>query len=159
MNTNEIKEEILDIFRRTKCKAGHMVPLRTIQARFRTLPPNHLDYALHELKDAGVITFSNGALPAFYLTELGYDQIYIQHSDSQLMDMVLQLFRNTNCRAGQGYMFRTLQNAVINNLNPKDQQRIFVVLDSMIDRGIIVVEFQGSYPFFVKLTEQGERYL
>lgn len=149
-----IKEEILDIFRRAKCRAGHMVPYRTIVFKFRQTQTEFMP-ALNALQDEGFIEFRDGTLPAFFLTTKGYDQIYKASTDNQLRRMVLDLFVRQRCSAGQGFMFRTLNTVIIGNLNPKDQDRILYVLDKMIDDKEIIVDFENNYPVFVKLTEIG----
>lgn len=159
MNTSEIKETILNLFRQSKCKAGQFVPMRTIEAKFFRLRVNFADAANELIRD-GILVYDNQKpLPGLFLTEQGYNAIYDCRSDKQLMDLVMEQFRKTMCKVGQGYMFRTLKMAVIDNLNPKEQSRIYVVLDGMIDNDFITVEFENEYPTFLKLTEKGYHYI
>lgn len=154
MSNALVREKIFDLFRSSKCKVGHMVPMRTIQNIFQR---QQLDYAsvINDLIKENLVEFKDGSLPGLFLTEKGYEHIYTSTPDSQLKQMVLNLFINTNCKVGQGYMYRTLDNAVISKLNPKDRERIFIVLDKMIDDDEITVSFENDYPVFVKLTEKG----
>lgn len=157
MNTM-IKETIFDLFRRSKCKVGHMVPMRTINNIFMR---QQVDYrpTVEQLIQEGYVEYKDGSLPGLFLTERGYEAIYDCRSDKQLMDLVMDQFRKTMCKVGQGYMFRTLKMAVIDNLNPKEQSRIYEVLDNMIDDDFITVEFENEYPTFMKLTEKGYHHI
>lgn len=154
MNNEIIKEKIFDLFRSSKCKVGQMVPMRTINNVFLR---QQVDYApaIEELERDELVEYKDGSLPGLFLTKKGYDLIYVSTPDSQLKQKVLDIFISTNCKVGQGYMYRTLDNAVISNLNPKDRERIFIVLDKMIDDEEISVSFENDYPVFVKLTEKG----
>lgn len=154
MSNALVREKIFDLFRNSKCKVGHMVPMRTISNVFLR---QQIDYTpvVKELISENLVEYKGDNLPGLFLTQKGYDHIYTLTPDSQLKQMVLNLFINTNCKVGQGYMYRTLDNAVISKLNPKDRDRIFIVLDKMIDDDEITVSFENDYPLFVKLTEKG----
>lgn len=154
MNTLEIKETIFDLFRRSKCKVGHMVPMRTINNIFMR---QHIDYSpiVEQLIQEGYVEYKDGSLPGLFLTEKGYDEIYTCRPDQELIDMLFAQFRKTYCKVGQGFMFRVLQNTVMNNLNPKEEIRFIELCNQMISEGNIIVEFENDRPQFVKLTDKG----
>lgn len=156
MNNEFIREKIFDLFRSSKCKAGHMVPMRTIQNSFMR---QQVDYrpVIEELLQEELAEYKDGSLPGLFLTQKGYDLIYSCRPDAQLIDLLMTQFRKTNCKVGQGFMFRTLQYTVINSLNPKEEIRFIELCNKMISEGYIIVEFENNRPQFVKLTEKGSK--
>lgn len=158
MNNATIRETIFDLFRSSKCKVGHMVPMRTIRNIFYK---QQVDFTpvVEEIRSEGLVKYKDGSLPGLFLTQKGYDLIYTCRSDAQLIDLLMSQFRKTNCKAGQGFMFRTLQYTVMNSLNPKEEIRFIELCNQMITEGNIVVEFENDRPQFVKLTEKGSQML
>lgn len=153
-----IREAILDLFRRSKCKAGQMVPMRTINMKFQREGVDYMS-VIEQLNQEGLAEIKEGSLTGLFLTEKGYDEIYTCRSDSSLIDLLMSQFRKTNCMVGQGFMFRTLQYTVMNNLNPKEEVRFIEMCNKMISEGYIIVDFENNYPQFVKLTEKGFHYI
>lgn len=158
MTSSMIKEKIIDLFRKSKCKVGHMVPLRTIESQFMR---EMVDYkpVVEALISEGLVEYKQDSLPGLFLTQKGYDEIYSCRSDQALTDLLISQFRKTNCKVGQGFMFRTLQYTVMNNLNPKEEIRFIDMCNQMISEGNILVEFENGYPQFVKLTEKGYHFI
>lgn len=153
-----IREAILDLFRRSKCKAGQMVPMRTINMKFQREGVDYMS-VIEQLNQEGLAEIKEGSLTGLLLTEKGYDEIYTCRSDSSLIDLLMSQFCKTNCMVGQGFMFRTLQYTVMNNLNPKEEVRFIEMCNKMISEGYIIVDFENNYPQFVKLTEKGFHYI
>lgn len=158
MTNITIREAILDLFRRSKCKTGQMVPMRTINMKFQREGVDYMS-VIEQLKQEGLAEIKEGSLTGLFLTEKGYDEIYTCRSDSSLIDLLMSQFRKTNCKVGQGFMFRTLQYTVMNNLNPKEEVRFIEMCNKMISEGYIIVDFENNYSQFVKLTEKGFHYI
>lgn len=158
MTNITIREAILDLFRRSKCKAGQMVPMRTINMKFQRQGVEYRSI-INQLEQEGLVEIKEGSLTGLFLTEKGYDEIYTCRSDSSLIDLLMLQFRKTNCKVGQGFMFRTLQYTIMNNLNPKEEVRFIEMCNRMISEDYIIVEFENNYPQFVKLTDKGYHYI
>lgn len=154
MTKEEIKSLIMDEFRRTNCKVGHCVPLRTYRmGLLRRLNPKEQELAedaFNELQEEGFIEYKSDGLEAFALTQLGFDGLYDCRSDEELEDIVLSKFRRMNCREGQGYMTRILQNEY-SRLNPIEQDRLNELYDKLVEDGFI----EESGNDFIKLTRKG----
>ena len=154
MTKEQIKSLIMDEFRRANCKVGHCVPVRNFSNGFmRRLNPKEQDLAnvaLDELLEEGIIEYKSGTLEAFALTQLGFDGLYDCRSDDELEEIVFSMFRRMNCRVGQGFMMRSLQNEY-HQLNPVEQERFNELLDQLVENGFI----EPSGNDFIKLTRKG----
>lgn len=77
---DQIAELILDRFRKTNCRAGHIVMMRDF--RFNVIPklnPKEQDLffqAANKLIEEGYITYENSSPECFRLTEKGFNYIY-----------------------------------------------------------------------------------
>lgn len=119
----------------------------------RRLNPKEQDLAneaFRELLEDGIIEYKSGPLEAYVLTQLGFDGLYDCRSDAELEEIVFSKFRRMNCREGQGFMFRSLQND-INNLNPVEKDHFFELLNQLVEDGFI----EPGDNDFIKLTQKG----
>ena len=76
----QLEEIIWGLFRESRCKVGHIVPMQTLRTRIRgKLNPKEevlLDEILGKHIEEGYYTYESEPLEGFKLTQKGFDHIY-----------------------------------------------------------------------------------
>lgn len=78
-------------------------------------------------------------------------------TEREIAELIFDQFRAANCKAGEIIMERNVQFGIINNLNPKEQELCFIVIDGLINTGYITYRADSPQCFF--LTEKGYDYI
>lgn len=80
-----IADALLDMFRKSNCRVGDIIPMRNINMQFiPSLNPKEQDRfedIANKLIDEELILFDNGVIPCLKLKARGYDYIYKQSID------------------------------------------------------------------------------
>ena len=153
---NNFEEIIKNLFRQAKCKAGHVLPMRTIRmSLINRLNPEEQKLCINTINaliESGFCTYEKDSMECLRLTEQGYEGLYPKQSITALADTILDIFRRTNCKVGQGFMERQLR-SLEQNLNPEDAKTLIEAANRLIQEGYCVYETQTSG--FFKLTQKG----
>ncbi|MBP9991469.1 MAG: hypothetical protein KBT27_04790 [Prevotellaceae bacterium] len=148
-NLEELKDLIMNEFRKLKCKEGECLPFRNLQfGLFNSLNPKEKDLvedALNSLHNEGLLEYKENKPDALFLTKKGFDGLYSCRSDEELSQLIMSLFSKSNLGVGQGFMFRTLEMNVIQELNPVEQDQIMVVLNKLIADNIISIDSDNHF--------------
>ena len=100
----------------------------------------------------GFCTYEQDTLECLRLTEQGYEGLYPKQSITALEDAILDIFKRTNCKVGQGFMERQLR-SLEQSLNPEDAKTLIEAANHLIQEGYCIYESQASG--FLKLTQKG----
>ena len=151
------EELIFDLFRQKKCKAGQIVMIRDVIGLMQNLDPKEqeeLQDALQRLESQGYFTYESDGLECLRLTPKGYDYIYKSSSmlESELEELLFDLFRQKKCNAGQIVMIREVI-GLMQNLNPKEQEELQDVLQRLESQGYFTYESDGLE--CLRLTQKG----
>lgn len=153
---NNFEEIIKNLFRQAKCKAGHIMPMRTIRMslidRLNPEEQKQCIDTINALIESGFCTYEKDSLECLRLTEKGYEGLYPKQSISKLEDAILDIFRRTNCKVGQGFMERQLR-TLEQSLNPEDAKTLIDAANRLIQEGYCIYEAQTTG--FLKLTQKG----
>lgn len=163
MRYNQLKELFWDLFRNAKCKAGHMIPFRSVRfSLMDKLNPVEQDTLNHVIEDIfyeGLIkeTPGDGGLQGFVLTEKGFDEIYDTPANSELEEVVMDFFRKANCNVGHVIKLAPLWISLQNDLNPKEYDKMVDIINGLIDKEFISFE---KTPFeCLRLEQKGFEYI
>ena len=80
-------------------------------------------------------------------------------SDKELAEYIFDIFRVAHCKAGHMVMMRTFEIKLREELNPKEQEIIFVVANRLIDNGYIEYEDGSRGLKCLRLTQKGFDYI
>lgn len=153
---NNYEEFIKNLFRQAKCKPGHILPLRTIKnSLINRLNPEEQKRCIEDINrmiESGFCTYDSGTLECLRLTDKGYEGLYPKKSLSELEDVILDIFRKTNSKVGQGFMERQLRN-LERDLNPEDSKTLIEAANHLIQDGYCIYEALPTG--FLKLTQKG----
>lgn len=153
---NNYEEFIKNLFRQAKCKPGHIVPMRTINnSLLNRLNPEEQKQCIdviNNMIESGFCTYEKDKLECLRLTDKGYEGLYPKKSISELEDVILNLFRETNCKIDEGFIERHLRN-LERDLNPEDSKTLIEAANNLIYEGYCIYEAQPSG--FFKLTQKG----
>lgn len=138
------KEIVFDAFRRTNSRAGHILFMRTFRmgAMRRMNPAQQQEFidTLDAMIAEGLITYESGdgGMDLLRLTEAGYNELYKCKEDYEIAEMVMNEFRRNNYNIGEIIPMRSFNFNFIPRLNPKEQDRFAVVVNTLIDSGFII---------------------
>lgn len=153
---NNYEEFIKNLFRQANCKIGHVLPMRTIRMtlieRLNPEEKKQCIESINNLIEEGFCTYEKDVMECLRLTEKGYEGLYPKRSVSELEDMILSIFKRTNCNIGEGFMERQLRN-LEQSLNPEDSKTLIDAANRLIQEGYCIYENQS--PGFFRLTEKG----
>ena len=162
----DFKEIILNQFRKTNSKAGHVVQMRMFDnSLMRTLNPEEQKMfvnAVNELINGGFVTLEeNGAMGRLLrLTDKGFSVLYHAREDYEMAELIMSQFRQGNYRSGQVIMMRNINLGLIPSLNPVEQERFFDVANCLIDEGFIIYHDGKSGRLeSIELTDRGYDYI
>ena len=153
------EELVFDLFRQKKCKAGQIVMIREVRlGLMQNLNPNEqeeLQDVLQRLESQGYFTYESDGLECLRLTQKGYDNIYKSSSmlESELEELLFDLFRQKKCKAGQIVMIREVRLGLMQNFNPKEQEELQDVLQRLESQGYFTYESDGLE--CLRLTQKG----
>ena len=153
---NNYEEFIKNLFRQAKCKPGHIVPMRTINhSLINRLNPEEQKQCIDVINNmikSGFCIYEKDKLECLRLTDKGYEGLYPNKSLEELEKVILDIFRKTNCKTGEGFMERQLRN-LERDLNPEDSKTLIEAANNLIQEGYCIYETQPSG--FFKLTQKG----
>lgn len=168
MTKQELRDYILDQFRKTNSRAGHILYMRTFRfGIMRRLNPEEQKLfvdAANELIFERLISFeqSGGGMDFLRLTELGYQALYAgqTRTDRELRDLLMNMFRDQNCKVGEIIPIRSITFNLMNTLNPMEQDRMDDVTNQLIADQFITYEDgrQGGLPC-IRLQQRGYDYI
>ncbi|HTG66348.1 MAG TPA: toll/interleukin-1 receptor domain-containing protein, partial [Flavobacterium sp.] len=75
----------------------------------------------------------------------------------ELAELIFDTFRKANCKTNQIVMMRSINFGVINNLNPKEKEMFYTVLNGLIFTGYYT--YHADSPECIRLTEKGYDYI
>ena len=137
------KSIVLDAFRRTNSRAGHILFMRTFRMGvMRNMNPEQqrgfID-SLNEMIAQGLITYESGesGMDLIRLTDAGYAELYDCRPDYQIADMVMSEFKRINCQVGHIIPMRNFNFNFIPRLNPMEKDRFVEVVNTLIANGFI----------------------
>jgi hypothetical protein len=152
----EFEEQIKNLFRQQNCKPGHVILMQTVRCilldRLNHVEREECENTIKSLIEDGFCTYDNQGLECLRLTEQGYNGLYPRRSDDQLEELIFNLFRQNDCKAGQGFMERQLRN-LEQTLNPEDAKGLIDAMNRLIKDGDIIYKVES--PAFIRLTEKG----
>lgn len=155
----KIEDFFFELFRETNCKVGHSVLMRNVRQRVRErLNPKEeeqLKEILQTQIEEGYYTYESEPLECLKLTQKGFDHIYLNHTKSvrQLEEIIFGLFRESRCNVGHSVLMRILRTRIREELNPKEGEQLYEILNKHIEEGYYTYE---SKPLeCLKLTQKG----
>ena len=80
-------------------------------------------------------------------------------TDKELAEFIFDLFRATHCKAGHIVMMSAFNTKLRKELNPKEQEKIFIVADRLIDNEYIEYEDGSRGLRCLRLTPKGYDYI
>lgn len=162
----ELKEIILNQFRKTNSKAGHVVLLKVYDNTImKILNPEEQKLfvdAANELITEGVLIFDEeGPLGRkLQLTEYGYSILYKAREDYEIAELIMSQFRQGNYRSGQVILMRHFSQVLIPSLNPVEQERFFDVATRLINECFIIYDDgKSGRTECIELTDKGYDYI
>jgi len=78
-------------------------------------------------------------------------------NERELAELIFDQFRAAQCKAGQMIMERNVRFGLIEKLNPREKELIYIVLNGLIHTGYITYQSNSPQCFF--LTEKGFEYI
>ncbi|HPF52307.1 MAG TPA: toll/interleukin-1 receptor domain-containing protein [Draconibacterium sp.] len=78
-------------------------------------------------------------------------------NERELAELIFDQFRSAQCKAGQMIMERNVRFGLIDKLNPKEKELIYIVLNGLVYTGYITYQSDSPQCFF--LTEKGYEYI
>ena len=157
---------VFDAFLNNNAKSGHVVPIKTFRSGvMRQMNPVEQEEFVAEINamiDDGLFTYegANTGLEVIRLTEKGFSQLYHSMTDYQIADALMQMFARNNYKVGEIIPMRNINKQFIPSLNPVEQGRFEIVVNTLIDAGFITYEDGKNKPIpGLKLQQRGYDYI
>lgn len=162
----DLKEVILEQFRKTNSKAGHIVMMRNFNnGIMRNLNPEEQKLfidAANELINEGIVTYEKEGMggDVLRLTEKGYSELYTARADYEIAELIMDLFRRGNYKVDQVIMMRQIYQGLLPTLNPVEQDKFADIANRLIDEGFIKYDDgKTGKPECIILTQKGYDYI
>ncbi len=157
-----MKDLIMQMFESCNCKAGNIVPMRTIRQNIlRNLNPKDQERAIDEINsliDSGYIIYESGSngLESLRLTEVGFKELYKNSKTvTEIERIILSKFEEIHSKPGDILLFRTLNHTVFSKFNPIEKDLIEDAINHLINIGYITYEGEKSGLECIRLTDLG----
>lgn len=161
MDSQELAERLMGLFRKMNAKPTHMLDMRQMNASLLSkLNPKEQDLlepAIAYLIDHQFVELGEWMnQTSLILTQIGYDYLYpLDEAEAikRIGAAILGLFEKAQARVGHGVPLRTIQFNLVDKLNPKERNLAPAAIQRLMDEGL-VTEQDGNLPSLV-LTAEG----